>query len=238
MTFRTCLKSTVGLFALVAAGPVWAADMLPPPPAPSVEVADYSSTSSSCMYARADVGGAFHERPSVTKAAIGPGPGFGLSAIGEQIEDTALFEIGVGCQLLETFRIEAVVGTRLKQSLTDSFNSLDANIQTSTAFVNATYDITNYGGWTPYIGGGIGVAYHRITDVVMPVDSSSGDEFDFAWNLHAGITYDISPQTKIDFGYRFADLGRARSGGPIPMFVDDLITHEFKVGVRYQFGVN
>ena len=236
MTFRTCLKSTVGLAALVIASPAWSADMLPPPPAPSVEVADHSS--SSCLYMRADVGGAFHERPEVTKAAIGAGGGLGggTNAIGETIEDTALFEVGVGCQLLENFRVEAVVGTRLKQSLADSFNSLDAELWTSTAFFNVTYDITNYAGWTPYIGGGIGVAYHRIEDVVAPVDSSSGDEFDFAWNIHAGISYDLTPQTKIDFGYRLADLGRAKSGGPIPMFVDDLMTHEFKIGIRYHFG--
>ena len=114
MMFRNCLKSTVGLIALVAAGPVWAADVLPPPPAPSVEVADHSS-SASCMYVRADVGGVFHERPSVTKAAVGPGGAFagGLEAIGESIEDAMLFEAGVGCQLLENFRVEAVVGARL-----------------------------------------------------------------------------------------------------------------------------
>ena len=235
MKFRNCLKYTVGLIAIVAAGPVSAADMLPPP-APEVEVADHSS--SSCLYVRADVGGAFHERPSVTKAAIGPGGGLGggLEAIGETIEDTARFEVGVGCQLLETFRVEVVVGTRLKQSLTDSFNRLDASLQSSTGVLNFTSDITNYGGWTPYIGGGVGVAYHRISDVVAPVDSSSGDEFDFAWNLHAGISYDLTPQTKVDLGYRLADLGRARSDGPIPMFVEDLVTHEFKIGIRHQVG--
>ena len=238
MKFRSCLKSTVGLIALVATGPAWAADLLPPPPppAPAVEVAEPSS--GSCLYVRADVGGAFHERPTVTKAAVGVGGGFGggTEAIGESIEDNALFEAGVGCQLLDTFRIEVVGGARLKQSLTDSFNSLDAELQTYTGFVNFTYDITNYAGWTPYIGGGLGIAYHRITDVVAPPDSSSGDEVDFAWNLHAGVSYDISAQTKLDFGYRYTELGRARSGGPIPMFVDDLTAHEFKVGIRYHFG--
>ena len=235
MTFRNCLKYTAGLIAIFAAGPVSAADMLPPP-APEVEVADHAS--SSCLYVRADVGGAFHERPSVTKEAIGPGGGLGggLSAIGETIEDTALFEVGVGCQLLETFRVEVVVGTRLKQSLSDSFNSLDASLHSSSAFLNFTYDITNYGGWTPYIGAGVGVGYHRIRDVVAPIDSSSGDEFDFAWNIHAGVSYDLTPQTKVDLGYRLADLGRAKSGGAIPMFVDDLVTHEFKIGIRHQFG--
>lgn len=229
--FRSCLKSTVGLIALVASGPVLAADLLPP-----VDVVDESS---SCLYMRADVGGAFHERPSVTKQAVGPGGGFGggvLSATGETIEDTAFFEGGVGCQLLDTFRVEVVGGVRLKQSVEDPFGSLDAELQTYTGFVNILYDITNYGGWTPYIGGGVGVAYHRISNVVTPVDSSSGDQFDFAWNVQAGLSYDISPQTKIDFGYRLTELGKAESGGPVPMYIDDLMAHEFKVGIRYHFG--
>ncbi len=209
--------------------------MLPPPPPPPVEVVDQGS---SCLYVRADVGGVFHERPDVSKSAVGPGGawGGGLNAVGETIEDTGFFEVGMGCQLLDTFRVEATGGVRLKQSLEDPFGSLDAELQTFTGFVNVFYDITNYGGWTPYIGGGIGVAYHRITNLVAPVDSSAGDEVDFAWNIQAGLSYDISPHAKLDFGYRLTDLGKAKSDGPIPMLVDDLMAHEFKVGMRFHFG--
>ncbi len=233
MMFRTCLNSTIGLIALVAAVPALAADSLPPP-AP-VQVVDQTS---SCLYGRFDVGGVFHERPDISLTAIGPGGGFGggsLNAVGETIEDSVLFEAGFGCQLLDTFRVEIVGGARLEQSLSDPFGTLSADLQSFTGFANVYYDITNYAGWTPYIGGGIGLAYHRITDLVAPPDSSSGDEVDFAWNLQAGLSYDVSQQTKVDFGYRLTDLGKARSDGLVTMIVDDLMAHEFKVGVRFNF---
>ena len=226
--FRSCLKSTVGLVALIAAGPASAADFDPPP-----------MEQSSCFYVRADVAGVFHERPSVSKSAIGPGGGFwgaSTEAQGETIEDTVAFEGGFGCQIVENLRVELSGGVRLRQSLEDGFNSLNAEIQTYTAFANVFYDITNYGGWTPYIGGGVGIAYHDINDVVAPIDSSPGNQVDFAWNIQAGVSYDLTPNAKLDLGYRLIDLGVARSDGPVPFKVKDLMAHEFKVGFRYHFG--
>ena len=241
---RHCLKFSISLAALVIAGPVFAADLIPPPPPPvddlpppppPVQVVDHGG---SCIYLRADVGGSFHERPEVSKTAAGAGGGWGggLTAFGETIEDTAFFEAGVGCQLIDTLRFEFAGGFRLKQSVEDPFNSLDLDLQTYTGFVNVYYDITNYGGWTPYIGGGIGVAYHDITNVNFPAGSSSGDEVDFAWNVQAGVSYDISPAAKLDLGYRFIDLGKAISNGAPQTIVDNLIAHEFKIGIRYHFG--
>ncbi len=238
---RHSLKAFVCVGALSAAAPALAADLLPPGPPPPpplpVEVVDNSG---SCFYARVDVGGSFHERPSVYKNAVGAGGGFAgggaEDAEGESIEDTAFFEGGVGCQLTSNMRVEVTGGYRLKQSLRDSYGSLDAELQSYTAFANVYYDITNYAGWTPYLGGGIGVALHTIRDVAMPVASSSGEEVDFAWNIQAGLSYDISSHAKLDFGYRLTDLGKAKSGGPVPFFVDDLMTHEFRVGLRYHFG--
>lgn len=238
---RHSLKAFICIGAVCAAAPALAADMLPPgpppPPPPPVDVVEHSG---SCFYARADVGGSFHERPSVSKSAVGAGGGFTgggtLDAEGESIEDTAFFEGGVGCQLTESFRVEVTGGYRLRQSLRDSYGSLDAEIQSYTAFANVYYDITNYAGWTPYLGGGIGVAVHTLRDVVMPVASSDGEEVDFAWNIQAGVSYDMTQNAKLDFGYRLIDMGKAKSGGPVPMFVDDLVSHEFKVGLRYHFG--
>ncbi|MDH3742592.1 MAG: outer membrane beta-barrel protein [Hyphomicrobiales bacterium] len=218
MMNRSYLKYSVGLVALVAAGPVWAADVLPPP-APSVEVADTSS--GSCLYTRLDVGVAIHEPPTISVGG------------GSNVDPTGFAEVGVGCQLLETFRVEAVVGARYPYDLG---SGVQADMQTSTAFVNLTYDITNYAGWTPYIGGGVGAAFNRITDVVAPATASDGEELSFAWNVHLGVSYDMTSQSKVDFGYRLSDLGGSRSGGPVAFTVDDMMAHEFKIGVRYNFG--
>lgn len=218
MIFRSYLKYAVGLVALLAAGPAWAADVLPPP-APSVEVGD--DPTASCLYSRVDIGVAIHERPSISVGG------------GDDVDPTGFVEVGIGCQLLETFRVEAVLGGHMPYSLGSGVN---ADMQSTTAFLNLTYDITNYAGWTPYIGGGLGAAYNRVTDVSAPAGASDGEELSFAWNVHMGVSYDVTSQTKLDMGYRLSDLGNSNSGGAAPFSVDEMMAHEFKIGVRYHFG--
>jgi opacity protein-like surface antigen len=48
-----------------------------------------------------------------------------------------------------------------------------------------------------------------------------------------GVRYDLSPELKIDVGYRYTDLGSAISGGSVPLDVDDLTANEIKIGLRY-----
>ena len=103
-------------------------------------------------------------------------------------------------------------GYRFRQSLTDGNDTLNAELQTVTVFANAYWDITNYGGFTPYVGGGVGAAFHRLSDITAPLDASDGDNTSFAWNVTAGVSYDLSPELKIDVSYRYTDLGSAISG--------------------------
>ena len=59
----------------------------------------------------------------------------------------------------------------------------------------------------------------------------------------AGIGYQISDRAIIDVGYRYLDLGDANServdsaGFVNPRVnVDDITSHEIKIGLRYHFG--
>lgn len=233
MKFRIGVLAGASFIGFFGANTGNAADLLPPPPPPQyVQVVDEQP---SCLYVRGDVGGAFHERPTITKqtAAFGGGT---TSATDEEIGHKAFIEAGVGCQVTEHMRVEVTGGYRFKSSLTEAFGGLDADLETYTGFVNAFWDITNYNGFTPYLGGGVGVAYHRLTNVVLPAGSANGSRADLAYNLTAGVSYDLTNNLKLDVAYRFTDLGFARSKGADPLTVDDLQSHEIKVGVRYQFG--
>lgn len=205
---RTCLKSSIGLIALVVAGPALATDL--PPPAP-VDMVDGSS---GCLYSRIDVGGF-------------------TGASNQNIGEGILGEFGIGCQVTEGLRIEGVLGGRMEHQIGETGTGIDADLLSFTGFANILYDITNYGGWTPYIGGGAGAAYHHLSSIVAPAGTGD-DNVAFAWNVQAGVAYDYSPYTKIDFGYRLTDLGNAtlNGGGSI----GDLKAHEFKIGIRYHFG--
>lgn len=209
-----------------------AADMPPPPPPPPAYV-EVVNKQPSCLYGRFDVGGTLHKRPTVTKAAAGGGT---VSATDEKIHDHAYIETGVGCQFTDNMRVEVVGGYRFKKSITDPFNSLDMKLTTYTGFVNAFWDITNYNGFTPYLGVGIGFAHHRLTNVVLPANSTAGNRTDLAYNVTAGVSYDLLTNLKLDAAYRYVDLGAARSKGTEPTTVDDIRSHEFKLGVRYYWS--
>lgn len=103
-------------------------------------------------------------------------------------------------------------------------------------FVNAYYDIDTMGnGFRPYIGAGIGVA--RVSSSITAAQTATGftsattnttnttapangdaaftavrkNGVNFAFNLAAGVIYDINDQFYINLGYKYLNLGKARS---------------------------
>ncbi len=123
------------------------------------------------------------------------------------------------------------------------------NVQSYTAMFNVYKDLGNFNGVTPYLGAGLGIAYNRIDEVYFTgnpflVNTIEGeDTLSFAWSLMAGLGYQVTDNLILDVGYRFLDLGKAQSGrvdsalfANPRVFVDDLLSHEVKVGFRYHFG--
>jgi len=101
----------------------------------------------------------------------------------------------------------------------------------------------------PYVGAGIGVAYHELGGIYFTGNPNltntiaGNNDLSFAWALMAGIGYQISDRAILDIGYRYIDLGsitsqRSDTGfnvNPAVKF-DDISAHEIKVGLRYHFG--
>lgn len=166
-------------------------------------------------------------------------------------------------------RMEAEYGifseVEAKQSFTEYDNSGTAdwtgtNKQTfgiQTIFANVYYDINTGTPVTPYVGAGAGVAVIDTKikadghDPANPTDSidvstSSRNVTNFAWNVGAGVGYDITQNVTIDLGYRFAGLGSAKSsaanfedgnGGQFKAYgkAQDLYMHQLSVGARLTF---
>jgi len=204
------------------------ADPLAPPPPPPIEV--YPEVSS-CIYVRGDVGIATYERPDFVKNL----PGGAIStALGEEMKDTLVADIGIGCQYTENLRADVTLGYRSKSRVEDDFNSLDAKFSATTLLVNAYYDIGNFNGFTPYIGAGIGISRNKLSDVRLPAGSTSGTKTSFAYALHAGVSYDFTEALSVDASYRYIDLGKGKSG-PDVIDIDKLVGHDFRIGLRYRF---
>lgn len=212
-----------GISLAAMAGSAMAADLLPEPaPAPDA----------SCFYARIDGGATFHERPNVYKNHGGSKQ----KALGESLKDTGFIEGGFGCQFTPMFRADIVGGYRFGSKLKDDWNSLDAKLSTGTLFANGYVDFGQFGAFRPYVGAGVGVAFHHLGSVDLPIGSSSGNSTSFAWNAQAGVVFDLTDRLALDVGYRYVDLGKAKSGGPLPFKVDDITAHEARIGLRYSFN--
>lgn len=147
-----------------------------------------------------------------------------------------------------------------------SNTTYDGNLASYVGLLNGYWDIFNWRGFTPYVGAGIGFAHHKMTGFttassatftddltgVQTVQLSNGvardhSQTNLAWALMAGTSYDLSPNGKLDLGYRYINLGSdiAASTGIIdcvcgnvggPLKVSDLSAHEIRLGVRWMLG--
>jgi opacity protein-like surface antigen len=228
MSNRNKLLLGTATAMLLSAGQVLAADIPPPPPPPEPHA-------ESCFYVRVDGGYSFHERPDIYKNGAAPW-GAGNQATNEELDDTWFIEGGVGCRVWDSIRVDATLGYRDDAGMEEAFGGLDADLSTFYGFANIYYDVFTWGRVTPYLGGGIGFARHEVDNVNLPAGLSSGKNTEFAWNLQAGVAVDLTYNLALDVGYRYADFGDARTGGGgTTMYVDDIVSHDVRVGLRYSF---
>jgi opacity protein-like surface antigen len=115
---------------------------------------------------------------------------------------------------------------------------------------NAYVDLGTWNGLTPFVGVGIGGAYNTISsflDVNTPTggvySAQSGSKFNFAWALHAGVAYKVTPNFTVELAYRYLDLGSAETGTGVsydgtnangaPFQFNNLVSHDIKLGLRF-----
>ena len=148
-------------------------------------------------------------------------------------------------------------------------NQYPGTLQSSIILANAYADLGTWYGITPYIGGGIGAVRHSMSGFTDSGYAWNGSDFsgpngfpngaltpvanspiqdktkiNLAWALMAGLSYSITPNLKLDLGYRYMNLGDVTSGqinclcGQIHegFKVKSLTSNEFKIGMRWLFG--
>jgi len=214
-------------------------------------------------YFRADVGYSFSNDPELRWSAWNPPLPYNERVTRKSMDDTWFGGVGTGCGSgSRGFRYEFMLdyhGQRSLSGTTAPFNDGLGNIQSArisssltsyTGMVNGYFDLGNWGGLVPYVGLGVGLAYHQMDDYALTGTSSTilwkvtGDnDLTLAWSAMAGFGYQLSDRAILDFGYRYIDLGRAASARndnfsttPSRLSVDDITAHEFKIGLRYHFG--
>ena len=254
---------------LVAAGAAsllssaaFAADMaIAPPPMPyAAPVADFGG-----WYLRGDVGMTNQRMKSLDN----PDPNAALfSQVGMGFDSSMLFDLGVGYQFNNWLRADVTGQWRGRANFhgsqfTDAFagSALVDNYSGSKSeavfLVNGYVDLGTWWCVTPFVGAGIGTSYNRISGfrddgfgnsfgVARPssvVYAADQGTWNFAWALHAGLAYRVTPNVTIELGYSYMNLGDATTGvnsnfggGATPQFpwtMRGITSNDFTLGVRW-----
>lgn len=166
---------------------------------------------------------------------------------------------GLGYQFSEHIRGDVTIGYRgwyqdSKSAAIPPFGTVSgsSDIQSTDGLVNAYYDVGHYGHFTPYVGGGIGLAYNHADAANVALNGNnigqigSGDHTDFAWQVGLGTAIDITPGLSFDVGYRYMDMGTAQTSDNITSSINgntfpgarqtaNLRGSELQVGLRMAF---
>src|SRR6201991_2393918 len=202
----------------IAAPPMYA----PPPPA------DFGG-----WYLRGDIG-MTNQR---IKSLDNPDPNAALfTSVGMGFDSATLWDVGVGYQVNNWFRGDVTAQWRGKSNFhgsqyTTGFagSGLADNYSGSKSeLVFMAHGYVDLGTWwcvTPFIGAGIGTSYNRISSfrddgviyhagVLNNSVTFAGDagKWNFAWALHAGLGYKVSPNITVELAYSYMNLGDATTG--------------------------
>ncbi|MBQ8481471.1 MAG: porin family protein [Alphaproteobacteria bacterium] len=113
-------------------------------------------------------------------------------------------------------------------------------LQNNTLMLNGYYDINTCTKWTPYVGAGVGVAMLKFTAKDMGDGFKMNEKtYNVAWQVGAGVTYDLTKNVALDAGYRYIDAGAAVAQKVIDDGYEkvkaDTAAHEVYFGARYTF---
>ncbi len=143
----------------------------------------------------------------------------------------------------------------------DNYN---ANIQSNVFLANGYVDLGTWVGLTPYIGAGVGFATHNVTGLqdIGGVNytangvagapgyglAASSSNTSLAWAGMAGVAWNVNKRLKLEIGYRYLDLGSAKSNSiscqpniaitncPLETQAYKITSQEVHVGMRWLLG--
>jgi len=120
--------------------------------------------------------------------------------------------------------------------------TLQSKTSVTSVFANMFYDFHNQSDFTPYIGAGLGTARIRVENKWRARGtlseyqvSKSKSNWDFAWNVGAGVSYNLIDEIALDMGYRYADFGALTDLPDLENVDVDGTGHELLLGLRLTF---
>jgi opacity protein-like surface antigen len=187
----------------------------------------------------------------------------------KNFESGMLFGLGVGYKYNNWLRFDVTGEYRgetgfhgfdtWNDGISARFNNYTAKKSEWLFLVNTYLDLGTWKAITPFVGAGIGASrntIHSFRDAGIDSVANGGgptmafanaaSKWNFAWALHAGLGYDVTPNFTLELAYRYVHLGDAQSGDIIaydgtnsvynPMLFKGLTSHDLKLGARWMFA--
>jgi opacity protein-like surface antigen len=262
---NTRLLAAAATAAVLSIPAAHAAD-LPPLPPPVYAPAPIQTSG---WYLRGDIG-ITNQSVSSLNNVVSPGTTVDTKFL--TFDASPLFGVGVGYQWNNWLRFDVTgeyrsnahfhgqqVATFGSIILPDDYH---ASKNEALFLVNAYVDLGTWWCVTPFIGAGIGGSYNTINSFVDTGATQAGlgggsilsttygadnSKWSFAWALHAGLAYQVTPNFTVEMAYRYVNLGDAKTGptnsfdgvtvvNGTPFEFKELTSHDVKLGVRWMFG--
>ncbi|KQP90988.1 MULTISPECIES: outer membrane beta-barrel protein [unclassified Methylobacterium] len=269
-TKLSALARSITLIVSVAAPCLaQAADLLPPlPPEPLPPPVEIGGG----WYLRGDVGVGATNVGAISTTVHGEGLPSGYRYDQKSVEDSYFAGGGVGYQFGSYFHGDITAEYRggSKFRFQDSYDSVcggdnaypckgvnayNANLSSVVVMANGYIDLGTWYGVTPFVGGGVGTAFHRLSGFNdSGFGAASGgygyakdkNTNTFAWAAMAGLGYSVTPNVKLELGYRYMNLGHVGSnpvtcindpgcGGAVYK-IKDITSHDVRIGMRWLLG--
>ena len=181
------------------------------------------------FYVRADAGGSFPSGGDLN--------GFDTSP---------LFGAGVGFSPIPFLRTDVTLTYRSDYSGSGAISgtpfTANTDIKSIVGMLNAYYDFPTFSNFTPYIGGGAGVARNQLGSGTATVGGATvatiggATKTNFAWQVGAGVAISMAPTIALDIAYHYLDAGKFESASFAGSTVSgQLKAHEVTAGVRVGF---
>lgn len=252
--------------AVMAAAPTALAAEPPffPPAPPREPIPDLPQPAVSGWYLRGDISYDVFEDPTIAYNE----DVFPLTFNTAEIDDTWNVGFGFGYRFNDWFRTDATFAYHHTTDFNGTtgglcaagidgrcFSKEMAEVTKLTAMANAYLDLGHWGGFSPYVGAGIGGAfidwsnYHFVNvceGVCGGFVTSGGNwwsnaDWRFAWALMAGLGIDLTGNLALDVGYRYVNIDdgvvikdNELLNGDVKF--KDLREHEARIGLRYTFA--
>jgi opacity protein-like surface antigen len=259
--------------AVLLSNAAFAADLPPPLPPPMYQPPPPVACCTSGWYLRGDVGVGMQrfndfEHHQTNAAFVWPAS---WTIAQRDAGDTAFVGFGIGYAWNNWLRFDVTgeyrtdVKFKAVGSYTEfcptgrCFDAYDGDHSAIVVLANAYIDLGTWWCLTPFIGAGVGGAFHKtaaLTDVGFisgPGASAFGfankdqTTTSFAWAVHAGVAYNVSNNFKVEFAYRYLDMGSADTAevlcgasgcgtgaGPRAFYtLKDMTSSDFKIGMRW-----